>query len=177
MENTEEFLSDLTAWCLNNVKTDKKLAAKVIREFVLWKWSIRHGKYKGSYWSDRALVQYSEKMRKPAREAIKGLIHDHVVPRAYLTELLLSKATTKNQLRMLKKFCIGCVLAPAENNQLNKAKLKSEMPKDWNGKDVWARYKQAFQKDGITIKEVFWGKKSIKKTSDKLSIKPKKYGQ
>ena len=154
MNPTEIFLVDLCVWCLGHAAANKKLATKLIREFVLWKWSTRHGKYKGcEYWSENALEQYRN-------DDDNNLRHEHVIPRTFLTKLLMEIPTERamNEKKVsdtLSNLCLGCVLTEDEDN-LIPGYLISQMPKDWNGTDLWARYREAFNKSGITILKVNW---------------------
>jgi hypothetical protein len=168
----EIFLADLCVWCLNRSKkvdTDEKNTSKVIKEFVLWKWSTRHGKYKGcEYWSQKAFIQYQD-------GDDSNLKHEHVIPRNTVTELLIEKYTKQEVTAEiisteLSRLCLGCVLTEDEDN-LIPSHLTSKMPKNWDKNDVWARYREAFQEDGITIFKVNWkANKNKPETSVELKM-------
>ena len=167
MNPTEEFSCDLVAWAINS-KPDKKLAAKVIKEFVLWKWSTRHGKYKKcQYWSESALEQY-----RGGDEV--SLRHEHIIPRSFLADWLIKKYSKESATREkifddLARFCLGCVLTQNEDDSIRKD-LTSKMPKDWNQEDPWARYREAFQNREVTIWKVIWDGNNFKKTEKILSV-------
>lgn len=159
MNPTENCLVDLCVWCLSHAAGNKIFATKLIREFVLWKWSTRHGKHKGcEYWSKNALEQYRN---------VNNLRHEHVIPRTVLTKLLMEIPTEhamneKKVSETLSKLCLGCVLTKVEDNLIPRH-LRSQMPKNWNVNlidldrtDLWARYREAFNKSGITISKVNW---------------------
>lgn len=102
---------------------------------VTWVWSEFHGKHQGcKHWSEKA---------KNSGLPNKELIHEHIVPKKVLINTLLNmKNPTPDEIfKYLQDYCIGVVVTKDEDSQLNQAKLKSEMPKSWDGNDPWARYK------------------------------------
>lgn len=105
-------------------------------DHVLWVWSEFDGKKKGClYWSKNA---------KRAKDG-EPLIHEHVVPRKIIRDKLFSiKNPTKIKVRnILKTYCIGVVVTKTEDKKLTTEGLKSKMPEDWEGKDIWARYSKS----------------------------------
>ena len=140
------FLTDLVTWALNQ-KRHRNLAENLIKDFILWKWSTDYGKekYKGCpFWSENAHKQFQKK------KSFKGLRHDHIVPRTCLTKLLIEEPNQRKRIQILKVFGCACVLTIRENKRLDK-KFKSRMPDNWDKKDEWARYREAFKKTGIKI--------------------------
>lgn len=104
---------------------------------VIWVWSEFDGKYEGcKYWSIEAQSDSEED---------KDLIHEHLVPRKIIREKIFSlKNPTKLDIsHVLEKYCVGVVITKREDETLNFYKLRSTMPANWDGKDVWARYKVA----------------------------------
>ncbi len=104
---------------------------------ALWKWSEFHGKYDGCFcWSAEALK---------VAEQTKELRHEHLIPRGVLIAMLISNppASAEALLSWLNSRCVGVVVTKAEDAKLNKAGLRSKMPADWDGKDIWARYRAA----------------------------------
>lgn len=102
---------------------------------AIWIWSEFDGKYKGCrLWSEKALRGW--KYDRP-------LIHEHPVPRKDIrTRLFALRSPTKRSVRtVLNKFCIGVVITKKEDVALIKAGLNASMPADWDGKDIYARYK------------------------------------
>jgi hypothetical protein len=151
----ENDLCELAVWCLDPKMKDKKFARKVLKDFVFWKWSERHGKIKGcKYWSEIALHSYNDLDAE--------FKHEHVIPRSYLANKLISKypnGVTKNQIQKdLNKFCIGCVITEDEDDFPND--LRSNMPLDWDWNDgnIWKRYGKAMK-----IWELSWDKMGFKK--------------
>jgi len=156
MNDYEQGLCEITKLAVTEIR-DKKLATKLIKDFVLWKWSERHGKYKGcKHWSKSAFEQYET-------DGDSNLIHEHVIPRKVLADWLMRKYTNEYVTVEiisgdLSEFCIGCVLTELEDAAIPKD-LNSKMPADWSKKDPWDRYKGAFQ-NGIEICVVNWDEKN-----------------
>ncbi len=75
----------------------------------------------------------------------KNLRHDHMVPRNLLVKMCLEMkdASSSNTLKLLKKFGGAVILTVDEDKKLNKLKLRQKMPKNWNGRDPYDRYKAA----------------------------------
>tara|TARA_B100000900_G_C20349543_1_gene621725 strand:- start:95 stop:628 length:534 start_codon:yes stop_codon:yes gene_type:complete len=87
---------------------------------------------------------------KDAFEAINNksntrLMKDHSVPIKIIRMLLQSdlSRSEKNIEKFLNKYYRLGVLTKEEDIRLNDIKLKSDMPQDWDGYDVFARYKKA----------------------------------
>ena len=105
-------------------------------DHVLWVWSEFDGKIQGcKHWSIKA---------KNAKTGTR-LIHEHVVPRKVLREKLFSitSPTKRKVCNILSKYCVGVVVTNDEDKELNSLGLRATMPKDWDGKDIWARYSVA----------------------------------
>ena len=149
----ERWLCELACWALNS--NQSTMAAKVIREFVLWKWSARNGKHRGCrHWSVSARNWFRENL--PNARA-RNLRHEHVVPRVVVTELLLEarragEVPPQEVFNIFTKHCIGCVLTRDEDRML--APLNRAMPEGWNRDDPWARYRTAFANTDVRIVEI-----------------------
>jgi len=110
-------------------------AKRAIIDQAIWVWSEYDGKHSPSlFWSNEA---------KQAKLNELPIIHEHPVPRQVIREKLFSlrKPSTVSVKRVLTRYCIGAVIAKTEDITLNKSGLRSKMPADWDGKDLWARYK------------------------------------
>jgi len=120
-----------------------KTKVDVINSF-LWGWSELFGKYGGCRHSEKAAEH-------AARHGQKGLVHDHSVPRKAIVDMMLGVAvpTAVQLLTIFEEFCEGVIITKDEDAALNKAGLRSKMPKDWDGTDPDARYKAV----GIAIEE------------------------
>lgn len=87
---------------------------------------------------------------KDAKDAILNktktqLIKDHSVPVKIIHKQMLKKGNCSEiQIEELltNYYSLG-VLTAQEDLKLNALKLKSDMPADWDGKDLFARYKKA----------------------------------
>ena len=111
---------------------------------AIWIWSEFDGKYEGcKLWSAKAMRGW--KIDRP-------LIHEHPVPRKEIRARLFSlrKATAASVRRVLNNLCFGVVVTRKEDVALIKAGLNATMPADWDGKDVFARYKVV----GIEVRRV-----------------------
>jgi len=93
------------------------------------------------------------KMNFISKNALEAIYHksdtylmkDHSVPVKIIHKLLQSdlSRSEKNIEEFLNKYYRLGVLTKAEDIRLNDIKLKSDMPQDWDGNDVFARYKKA----------------------------------
>ncbi len=74
-----------------------------------------------------------------------SLIKDHIVPIKVIHGILQTdiNRSEENIERLLKKYYRIGVITKEEDHKLNNLQLKSKMPDDWDGNDVYARYKRA----------------------------------
>lgn len=103
---------------------------------VAWAWSEFQGKYDGCpYWSEAALACERTKRK---------LIHEHAVPKSVLIKMLfeIKNPTPKSVEDILSRYCVAVVVTKDEDRLLSKAGLRSKMPADWDGSDLWARYRK-----------------------------------
>lgn len=122
-------------------------------------WSAHDGKYEGCrYWTKEALFAAHEHLRYKGQGLPipheHSLIHEHIVPRNIIRDLLLtSSATTATQIEsLLDLHCVGAVVTGLQNDQLTQAGLRASMPHGWHpGGDIWARYREC----GIQIVDRF----------------------
>lgn len=169
VNNKEDFLCELSVWAIKQKKnTGDNFPEQLIKDYVLWKWSTRHGKYeKCRYWSEDALES------KNRGEEIE-LRHEHIIPRKVVANMLMKaftkKVVTKRKIKQfLSTFCIGCVLTEKEDAAIPNS-LVSQMPDDWDEKDIWCRYREAFREDGIVIWEASWESKRLVKKGKVLTV-------
>ena len=68
---------------------------------------------------------------------------EHVVPQMEIVNMLLDgDYSSKHEVKeLLVKYFRVLLVTKKEHGKLNASGLRSTMPKDWDGKDVWARYK------------------------------------
>ena len=131
----QEIVEDLAlVLACNSLRFGTKYA---VVDQVIWVWSEFDGKHKGcSYWSEQALATGSKRA---------GLVHEHVVPRSIIRKELfaLRNPSITTLKRLLDRLCIGVVVTKEEDDHLRSLKLHASMPDDWDGQDVWARYRKA----------------------------------
>ena len=130
----KEFAKDLSLILAQPITLKTKI--NVINS-VLWGWTERFGKYKGCRGSYAAHKHYN-------LHGYKGLRHDHAIPRNILVKMIVGKRThlsANKMLKLLREFCVAVVITSKEDSQLSKAGLRQKMPKKWNLKDLYARYK------------------------------------
>jgi hypothetical protein len=109
--------------------------SKALREPVHFLWERRDGK------SKKRCAQFRSRASMLVQLGSGALIYDHAVPFKYLQEELLDLpyVTRESVGNVLKKHCVVVLVTKEENDQLNKAKLGSKMPEDWNGNDPLAQ--------------------------------------
>ncbi len=102
------------------------------------------------YWQNKTLGQHgqSQKANLPRSKAAIGrqlsdLIVEHVVPQMEIVKMLMDmEPLEKKDVEMiLTKYFRVILVTKDEHSKLNASGLRSKMPNDWDGKDVWARYK------------------------------------
>lgn len=154
----------------------EELRRSLIKDFVLWKWSAGlkvETKYQRCrFWSDNALKKWRN---NPSQKKFAGLRHEHTIPRGSLfRNFFENERHPEEKIRsLLKNLCIGCVITIEEDKKFKECKLTRQMPEGWDKKDVWARYRIAFEKTGITIHELIWhGGEFAKKRTPVLRIPP-----
>jgi len=104
---------------------------------IFWVWSEFDGKHAGcKYWSKAATESGLKN---------KGLVHEHLIPRKIVREMILNLEDLSPEAvnDILDRFCVGVVVTKAEDTRLNELKLNSQMPPDWDHKNLWARYHAA----------------------------------
>ena len=118
----------------NELHPGTKLA---VVDQVFWVWSEFDGKHAGCrYWSKEAIDSGLKN---------KGLVHEHLVPRKIVREMLLNLTdpTPEAIQSIFERYCIGVVVTQKEDARLNELGLRSKMPSDWDNKNIFARYESA----------------------------------
>lgn len=85
----------------------------------------------------------------------KDLRHEHSIPKVFIEdkiEELYEKAiaTKDNILNLLNNYSHATIVNKDEDTVINKHGLRSKMPKNWDGNDFLARYKEA----GIAVAKI-----------------------
>ena len=119
--------------------------SKALREPIYLLWQKRTGRSKAS------IARFRSKNAAGLTFGNWQLVFDHAVPFKYLqTELLkLSDVNTRSVENVLDKFATVALITKEEDDLLNAAGYRSDMPKDWDRIDPLARYKAV----GIVILE------------------------
>lgn len=174
----ERLLADLAWWACEVRPHDEKLASELVREFILNKWSARTwAAPKGAdvgcrYWSESAINHFKAHGKWDAQKRVRALRHEHVIPRAILTPMLLEKKSLTEVSNFLSTHCFGCLLTKHEEG-LIPTYLREAMPVGWDDRgDIWARYEIAFRDRGIVIWEVDSGMQKLH-SNPALSISPR----
>lgn len=103
------------------------------------------------YWQNKTLGQHgqSQKTNLPRSKSAIGkqlsdLDVEHVVPQMEIVNMLMNmKPLDKQSVEsVLENYFHVLLVTRDEHKQLNASPgLRSKMPKDWDGVDVWARYR------------------------------------
>jgi len=119
--------------------------SKALREPIYFLWQKRAGESKAS------IARFRSKNAAGLSFGKWQLVFDHAVPFKYLqAELLkLSDVNTHSVENVLDKFDTVALITKEEDDLLNAAGYRSDMPKNWDGIDPLARYKAV----GIVILE------------------------
>lgn len=74
---------------------------------------------------------------------LKNCDVEHVVPQMEIVNMLMDmSALNKAEVeKILKKYFRVLLVTKEEHKRLNASGLGSKMPVDWDGEDVWARYR------------------------------------
>ena len=112
------------------------------------KYSEKHHKYTNK--SLRTILD----SKTSHRYSIKGLRHEHVVPRSIILDIMLEdswcqKGNVHAVQKILSKYLKVAIVTREEDLMLSKNGLMYGMPKGWNKEDIYARYETA----GITLNE------------------------
>ena len=108
------------------------------------------------YWQNKTLGLHGQSQKKNiprSKAAIKKNIREceveHVVPLMYIVNMLMETTpiNKKNIKNILDKYFHVLLVTKEEHNRLNASGLRSTMPKDWDGENIWARY------DAVGIKK------------------------
>ena len=129
-------------------KSEKKVIAKMLVEGFRKahdkaESSFGLGKFLGhTIWSEKALLRLNE-IEKINKSLTNFLRHEHAVPLIYLAEkILLAKdpSTSIDEILILiKRYGRVVIIERVEDRELS---FKNTMPDNWDGIDIFARYKE-----------------------------------
>ena len=73
-----------------------------------------------------------------------GIVREHVVPVSVIVNKVseLKKPTEEEIVKIVKEWTIIAAITQEEDADLRKGKLSKTMPKNWNGCDLFARYRK-----------------------------------
>ncbi|OUR80383.1 hypothetical protein A9Q83_01400 [Alphaproteobacteria bacterium 46_93_T64] len=146
--------------CLNSESSDKEkreLTNRLVRV------SSEIGDYRRSAdaISEEArlyIAQFGEKRRngivRIPKELKKDLMHEHLVPCAFLSQTIFSSRPSREEIhKLLIEYGIRCIVLKEEDDKINAAKLNKSMPENWQlGHDPFLRYQLAGI-NNFTVKE------------------------
>ena len=101
------------------------------------------------YWQNKILGLHGQSQKKniPRSKAAIGKDTrecevEHVIPQMYIVNMLMDMSTiNKDKIRnILEKYFHVLLVTKEEHRRLNASGLRSKMPKDWDGENIWARY-------------------------------------
>ncbi len=101
------------------------------------------------YWQNKTLGQHgqSQKVNLPRSQSatdkpISDLVVEHVVPQMVIVKMLMDMEDIdkKSIEELLCKYFHVLVVTKEEDKRLRSSGLRSTMPDDWDGENVWARY-------------------------------------
>jgi hypothetical protein len=104
------------------------------------------------HWQNKTLGLHgqSQKARIPRSVAASALplsecVVEHAVPQMEIVNQLmaLDPLTEERVARLLRRLYTVVLVTKEEHRRLNATGLRSTMPRDWNGRDVYARYSKA----------------------------------
>lgn len=109
--------------------------AKALREPIFFLWEC--------YQINK--IQAAQYVSLAARGKIYGkgeIVYDHCVPYNIVQDKLLAlqEPRTSAVREILERFVVAAIITKYEDQQLNKHKLKSKMPRAWDGMNILARY-------------------------------------
>ena len=109
------------------------------------------------YWQNKTLGLHGQSQKKniPRSKAAIGKDTrecevEHVIPQMYIVNMLMDMSTiNKDKIRnILEKYFHVLLVTKDEHRRLNASGLRSKMPDDWDGENIWARY------DAVGIEQV-----------------------
>ena len=101
------------------------------------------------YWQNKTLGLHGQSQKKniPRSKAAIGKDTrecevEHVIPQMYIVNMLMDMSTiNKDKIRnILEKYFHVLLVTKEEHRRLNASGLRSKMPDDWDGENIWARY-------------------------------------
>ncbi len=101
------------------------------------------------YWQHKTLRQHGQarkasipRSRAASKRPLSECVVEHAVPQMEIVNRLmaLDPLTESRVTRLLRKFYTVLLVTKEEHARLNASGVRSAMPKDWDGRNVFARY-------------------------------------
>jgi hypothetical protein len=101
------------------------------------------------YWQNKVLGEHGQAHKRHIRRSkaaaqlpLTECVVEHVMPQMELVNRLMSMrpVTETGVIEILTKYLRVIVVTREEHGRLNSLGLRSVMPRDWDGRDVFARY-------------------------------------
>ena len=101
------------------------------------------------HWQNKTMHLHGQSQKKNiprSKEAVDKKTNEceveHVVPQMYIVNMLMDMHTVnRNNVKLiLEKYFHVLLVTKEEHQKLNASGLRSTMPEDWDGENIWARY-------------------------------------
>ena len=101
------------------------------------------------YWQNKTLGFHGQsqkhnipKSKRAAKIPIAECDVEHVVPVMYIVNVLMDmdSLTAEHVECILRKYFQVLVVSKEEHQKLNASGLRSKMPSNWDGENIWSRY-------------------------------------
>jgi hypothetical protein len=99
------------------------------------------------FWESREFHKFDSRRPRSVmalKNPAQAVSYDHVIPMSIVADKLLTGEISHGAIReILDKWVLACVITKDEDRHLDRLGLRQEMPRDWDGADLFARYKAA----------------------------------
>lgn len=115
--------------------------SKALREPIFFLWEKKMGaKFDAAKYISEKAITLSFGQRE--------VVYDHMIPFNYLqNELLDMQEPSLDQIKAVLESYPAAIITREEDKRLTQLGLRSKMPDDWDGHNIFARYNHA----GITV--------------------------
>jgi hypothetical protein len=149
-EQHQPFLAEQIAK-LVEVAIDRRHPMRWVAEWqirnTLWRWTVDGVSSNGTVVVDAAKADVTMwPITRRAQATAADRIHEHVVPRVVITRHLIEQRMmdVDEIVTALRRHCLAAVVTEADDDELNRHRLRESMPDGWRwGDDPWARYRAA----------------------------------
>jgi len=101
------------------------------------------------HWQNKTLGLHGQSQKKNIPRTLSAIGKElneceveHVIPQMYIVNMLMDmNPVDKNKVKiLLEKYFHVILVTKDEHRRLNASGLRSKMPEDWDGENIWARY-------------------------------------